>query len=79
MSEEEKKGAVFVAQVYDVRTKKDGGGRIQLDFGADGLEEIQWAQRIASLRGCSFMVSLVPFRPGAQVETIDQETGEIIL
>lgn len=55
--------AAFTGQLYDVRTKKDGGGRIQIDFGADALEEIQKIQKANGKGGINFQVALVPIRP----------------
>ena len=78
----DKEGAVFTAQLYDVRTKRDGGGRIALDFGADGLIEVQWLQQIASIKGCNFQVALVPLpqgviHSGGGEEYMPDENGEI--
>lgn len=77
---ENKEGAVFIGQLHDVRTKADGGGRMTIDFGADGLEEIQWAQKMAAKTRNSFQIALVPL-PFTQVgeERIDLETGEVLL
>lgn len=76
-------GASFTGQVYDIRTKKDGGGRIQIDFGADALDEIQWAQQLATKKGCLFQVALVPLKQSMlssdYEEEVDEETGEVIL
>lgn len=77
-----KQGAVFVGQIYDIRTKKDGGGRISIDFGLDGLEEIQWAQKIGAATNCSFEIALVPLRQSvihSGSDEVDHETGEILL
>jgi hypothetical protein len=81
--EEPKVGASFQGQIYDVRTKRDGGGRIAIDFGMDGLEEIQWAQKVAAKNGCSFQIALVPV-PDRVIncgheEFIPNESGEIVL
>jgi len=56
----DQKGATFIGQLYDIKTKRDGGGRMSIDFGADGLEEVQWIQKVAAARGCSFQIALVP-------------------
>lgn len=45
------KPMIFNAFIYDIRTKADGGGRIQLDFGADSLLVLQELQRLTSLGG----------------------------
>lgn len=50
----------MTAQLYDVRTRKDGGGRIQLDFGADSIEAVMAIQRLNSIGDTSFAIALVP-------------------
>lgn len=80
MSNEEKIGSSFVGEIYDIRTKRDGGGRISIDFGADGLEEIQYAQKLAAQGGCVFQVALVPlknFEHKSEGEFVPNEFGEI--
>lgn len=77
---EEKLGATFTGQIYSITTKKDGGGKIQIEFGADGLHDIQWAQKVASIRGCNFQVALVPTPHGAvmdEEEFTPDANGEI--
>jgi hypothetical protein len=63
MIDKENLGATFTGQVYDIRTKKDGGGRISIDFGSDGLEAVQFIQMIASKKGGNFEIAVV-FAPG---------------
>jgi hypothetical protein len=85
-----KEGAVFIGQIYDVRTKRDGSGRIQIDFSMDALEDIQWAQKISLTKNCNFQVALVPLdrnnqyvvdstSEGAEHEEALHESGEVIL
>lgn len=83
---------VFQAQVYDVRTKLNGG-RIQLDFGTDALEAVQNIQRLAIKANCLFHVVVMPCAKsesnlglthdgtGEQSENyeVDPHTGEIKL
>lgn len=52
-------GASFTGQIYDIRTKKDGGGRIQIDFGGDALEAIQFIQMMSVKKNASFEVAIV--------------------
>lgn len=81
MIDERNRGASFVAQLYDIRTKRDGGGRIALDFGADGLEAVQFIQKLATYGGdCNFSVAIVAL-PHGQTNSLDPdpETGEIPL
>jgi hypothetical protein len=66
--------ATFTAQLYDVRTKKDGGGRIQIDFGADALEEIQKIQKANGTGGINFEVAMVPII-GQHIVTGDFSPG----
>lgn len=78
----EKIGATFVATVYDVRIKRDGGGRIALDFGLDGLEDVQLAQTIAAKKNCAFQIAMVPIQHQnhySDDEFVPNETGEIDL
>lgn len=58
---EEKKMA-FVAQVYDVRLKRNGG-RIQLDFGVDAIEQINEIARLAARRDMNFAVVIAVLDP----------------
>ena len=80
---EQKVGAAFIGQIYDIRTKRDGGGRLAIDFGADALNEIQWAQKIAAAKGCNFQIALVPMPNGAvdnsYQDQVDPNTGEILI
>jgi hypothetical protein len=75
-----KEGATFVGQLYDVRTKRDGGGRISIDFGADGLSDIQWVQRVNAAKGCNFQIALVPMPHGSvDFQPMPDANGEIPL
>lgn len=83
-NDKDKIGATFVGQIYDIRTKRDGGGRIAIDFGADGLDDVQYAQKLASKSGCVFQVALVPiqnpvFSSASDDEFVPNEFGEIEL
>ena len=75
--------ASLTVQLFKIQTNKDGGGRIQLDFGADALEEIQKIQMANGKGGVNFQMALVPInneviRTGQDFET-DPMTGEIML
>lgn len=52
----------FVAQVYDVRLKRNGG-RIQLDFGVDAIEQINEIARLAARRDMNFAVVIAVLDP----------------
>jgi hypothetical protein len=47
-------------QLNNVKTAKDGGGRITFDFGLDSLNEIHRLQKINGAGELNFMVVLVP-------------------
>lgn len=82
MIEKDIQAAVFLGEVYDVRTKRDGGGRVAIDFGADALAAIQHIQKIASARGCSFYFTAVPHgmvKPKGNTHLVPDENGEIPL
>ncbi len=82
----EKEGVTFVGQIYDVRTKKDGSGRIQIDFSADAIDDIQIAQRMSMKQNLCWQIALVPVRQevipsghGDSREYEPDENGEIPL
>jgi hypothetical protein len=54
--------ANLTVQLYSITTKKDGGGRIQFEFGADALGEIGKIQRTNGQGGMNFQLVVVPSR-----------------
>ncbi len=52
--------ANITAQLYSVTTKKDGGGRIQFEFGMESLLAIQKIQNWNAKGGMNFTVVVVP-------------------
>ena len=74
--------AVMSVQLFKITSNKDGGGRIQLDFGADAIEEIHKIQKANGRGGMNFELALVPL-PNMQISNedldIDTATGEISL
>lgn len=62
MSEKEAKPLAFVAQVYDVRLKRNGG-RLQLDFGVDAMEVMAEISKLAACRDMNFNVVLAILDP----------------
>lgn len=71
--------SVFQATVHAINFRKDGGGRITLEFSADSLDEVQAIQKIATLRNCFFNVVLVPGQPKFSSDDVDPMTGEILI
>lgn len=77
----ETKVAKFFATVHQITSRKDGGGRIVLEFGCDDIDDIQWAQKVAAIQNCGFMVVMAPTK-GAELNKeqdfqVDPDTGEI--
>lgn len=83
MSDLRDKSASLTVQLFKIHTNKDGGGRIQLDFGADALEEIQKIQMANGRGGMNFQMALVPLNNEIICGSTDFEpdplTGEIPL
>lgn len=52
--------ANITAQLYSVTTKKDGGGRIQFEFGMESLNAIHRIQKWNAQGGMNFTVVCVP-------------------
>jgi hypothetical protein len=50
----------LVLQLNNVKTHKDGGGRITFDFGLESLNEIHRLQKINGRGEQNFMVVVVP-------------------
>lgn len=73
----------FVAQLWKVETRRDGGGRIILDFGADALPAILEIQKLNAVGETSIALACVPYRNDQTAkhndESVDPETGEIIM
>lgn len=76
--------ATLTVQLFKIQTNKDGGGRIQLDFGAEALDEIQKIQKANGKGGINFQLALVPIQGEVFGEQApdwepDPATGEIPL
>jgi hypothetical protein len=72
----------FAAVLYDVRTKRDGGGRIQLDFGVDALPAILELQKLNAAGDISLALAVVPYRnqqDSVQNHERVDEHGEIVM
>jgi len=63
MKDEKENVAQVVGQLYQVKTNKDGGGRIQFDFGYESLKEIQKIQELNGKGEQNFILVIAPYRP----------------
>lgn len=74
----------MIVQLFDIKTRRDGGGRIQLEFGADSMMQVAELMKLNALGDTNLAIALVPVgaqteQPHAyQNEDVDPETGEII-
>lgn len=75
--DKEQLAATFQGVLYDVRTKRDGGGRVSIDFGRDSLEAVQFIQTVASKGDLNFQVAMVALPPQRVGEWQPDENGEI--
>jgi hypothetical protein len=57
-----KSQVVFCGTLYDVRAKRDGGGRVQLDFGRDAFEEVIEMMRFFKENAVSVAICLAPYK-----------------
>lgn len=51
----------FTAQLYSVRTTKDGGGRLTFEFGADAISAIQEIMTLNSRGEVNFAIACVEY------------------
>jgi hypothetical protein len=51
----------FLGELYDVRMKRNGGGRLTIDFGGDAFEEILRVQRFFKDNNISVAMALEPY------------------
>lgn len=51
----------FVAQLYEVKTRADGGSRIVIECGADALEAIQKLVKLNGTGDVNLAVAVCPF------------------
>lgn len=75
----------FYAQLFDIKTRRDGGGRVQLEFGADAMHAIVKLMALNASGDTNLALAIVPISGGSNNdepegygERVDQETGEII-
>jgi len=73
----------FTAQLYDIKTRRDGGGRVQLEFGADAMHAIVKLMALNASGDTNLAIALVPYRNDQTAhhndESVDPETGEIVM
>lgn len=68
----------ITAQLYEVKTKRDGGGRLVLDFGVDSLQDILELQRLNAQGDVNLAIAIVPYGMDPKfTEKVDPETGEV--
>ena len=69
----------FVGQLHDCRTRRDGGGRLTIDFGADALGEILKLQTANANGDTNLAFAIVPVREESYStgEFEPDESGEI--
>ena len=77
--DQEAKVANFVVQLFKITTDKQGGGRIQFDFGAESLDEIQKIQKANGRGGMNFALAVVPYKESYTDGLEPNEYGEIEL
>lgn len=58
----DEKGVIkFFGTLYDVRAKRDGGGRVQIDFGGDAFEGVIEMMRLLKNNHVSIAVALAAY------------------
>jgi hypothetical protein len=63
----------FTGQLYDIRMKRHGGGRVTIDFGGDAFEEMLEVQRFFKDNNINIAMALVPYQEPNQDQP-DQST-----
>lgn len=68
----------FYGEIYKIETKRDGGGRVQIDFNGECLEAIHAIQRLQVRGDINFALAMVPFygdeaMPKIEVSEADDE------
>ena len=80
------KPITFTAQLFDIKTRRDGGGRVQLEFGAESMQAIAELMALNATGETNLGVAIVPVvnsyaeqSRAYKDENVDPETGEITL
>lgn len=53
----------FTGQINKVTTKRDGGGRVELDFGGESIVPIQMIQQLQCQGEVNFAIVMAPWFP----------------
>lgn len=73
----------MTVQLYDIKTRRDGGGRVQFEFGADAMHAIAQLMALNASGDTNLAIALVPYSNEQTAkhndESVDPETGEIIM
>ncbi len=75
----------FTGQLFDIKTRRDGGGRVQIEFGADAMAAIAELMHLNAVGQTNLGIAIVPVVGGYNQgdnhrdEQVDPETGEVIL
>lgn len=64
----------FFGTLYDVRIKRDGGGRVQIDFGGDAFSEIKELMTYFKENAISVAICLAPYIENQNQDQSDQTT-----
>jgi hypothetical protein len=54
----------FYAEIYKIETKRDGGGRLTIDFNPEALIPMQMLHRMQINGDTNFACAMVPWYPG---------------
>lgn len=81
------KPITMTCQLFDIKTRRDGGGRVQLEFGAESMHAVAELMRLNAMGHTNLGVAIVPVgidynqKPEGRHnhEDVDPETGEILL
>ncbi len=63
----------LTVQIYDIKVKRDGGARIQLDCGNDSIEGVQALLGVLASGDLNLAAVLVPYSERSSLPDMDQE------
>ena len=80
------KTITLTVQLLDIKTRRDGGGRVQFEYGAESMQAIADLMGLNASGDTVLGMALVPIGNDNQGgddeysgEHVDRETGEVIL